>query len=165
MTDTTATTQTATPDLRGLVLVAHYAFRKEVGSRGGHEKGMSSLAAAKHRETNNPEALHEMLYHTTALSEVNKSMQFFGSPAEVPAEGLTAFLQQKLDTLQQAYNLAFQEMGEAAKRVGRTDAGFEPAKEALRELAHRQGTVEARLFMLYTFTRIFSPVLRQLAGA
>jgi hypothetical protein len=165
-------TKAVTPvvDLRGLVLVAHHAFRKETPSLAGEAKGLGTAAAHRYRQSKDQKDFQDIIYNVKLQGCIVAMVEMVGSPSEVPDQGLTQFLLAKQNLLHVAYDGAYNDLRAATSRASRAapeltaallDAGADP----MQEVVIHQGLVDAHLHVLQSFSKHFGPVIRQLNGA
>jgi len=157
-------------DLRGLVLAAHHAFRKETPSLAGEAKGLSTAAAERYRQSKDKKDFHDIVYNVKLQGCIVALMDLVGVPSEVPYQGFTQFLLAKQNLLHGAYDGAHKDLCSVTNRASRTpaemtavllDAGADP----MQEVVIHQGLVDAHLHVLQRFSKHFGPVIRQLNGA
>lgn len=151
-------------DYRGLVLKAHYNFRKEAPSRSGEAKGQGTLAAERFRASQSKSDFQSVVYNIKLLGRVGEMVDLVGPPSEVPYNGLTQFLLTKQLQLHEAYTLAFQEMVAVTAQAAQIAPTIDPRADAMQGVAISQGLVDAHLHVLQCFHHHFGPVLRELNG-
>lgn len=170
MTEIETIADTPVVDLRGLVLAAHYAFRKETPSLAGEAKGRSTAAAARYRQSKDKKDFQEVVYNVKLQGCILTMMDVVGAPSEVPSQGLTQFLRTRQNLLHIAYESAYNDLCSVTNMASCTvpeltaalnEAGADP----MQEVAIHQGLVDAHLHVLQSFSKHFGPVIRQLSGA
>jgi hypothetical protein len=170
MTEIETNADTPVVDLRGLVLVAHRAFRKETPSLAGQAKGLSTVAAERYRQSKDNKDVQDIAYNVKLQGRILELMDMVGAPSEVPSQGFTQFLQTRQNLLHLAYNSAYTDLCSVTNMASCTvpeltaalkDAGANP----MQEVAIHQGLVDAHLHVLQSFSKHFGPVIRQLNGA
>jgi hypothetical protein len=165
-------TKAVTPvvDLRGLVLVAHHAFRKETPSLAGQAKGSGTAAAERYRQSKDKKDFHDIIYNVKLQGCIVALMDMVGAPSEVPYQALTQFLLAKQNLLHSAYDGAHKDLYSVTNRASHmapelTAALLDAGADPMQEVVIHQGLVDAHLHVLQSFSKHFGPVIRQLNGA